>query len=89
MSSIYESFLRATHTDNIQEWFTDLKSLLESLEDIADPNTEDIQLAFHLTQMIESFELFESNLVERRRGKQQRSDGLYENRSTGSSVLFD
>ena len=89
MSLIYESFLRDTHSDNIQEWFTDLKSLLESLEDVPDPNTEDIQLAFHLTQMIESFELLESNLIERRKGKQRRSDGLYEKRSTGSSVLFD
>jgi competence protein ComGF len=89
MTLIYESFLRQTHSGNIQEWFQDLKSLLSNLEEVADPSPEDIQLAFHLNQMVENFELMESNLVERRRDKNQDvSDLLDRDRSFGTSKLF-
>ena len=89
MSLLYESFLRNTHSDNIQEWFQDLKNLLEKLENEPDPSPEDIQLAYHMTQLIEGFELMESNLLERRKEKNKGINSLYGKRSSGSSVLFD
>jgi competence protein ComGF len=89
MSLLYESFLRDTHSNSIQEWFQDLKNLLTELEGIPDPDTSDIQLAFHLSQMIENFELMESNLLERRRIKNKGMDGVNKKRSVGSSILFD
>jgi hypothetical protein len=89
MSSLYESFLRTTNSDNIQEWFQDLKNLLESLEELPDPEPEDVQLAYHLHQVIENFELMESNLLNRRRRKNEGVDNLYNPRPVGSSVMFD
>lgn len=86
---LYESFLRNTNTDKIQEWFQDLKDMLSNLEEMEDPAPEDIQLAFHLNQIVESFELMESNLVDRRRTKNQSVDDLYERKGTyGTSALF-
>jgi len=89
MSLLYESFLRDTHSSSIQEWFQDLKNLLSELEEMSDPDASDIQLAFHLNQMIENFELMESNLLERRKVKNKGMDDMYERRSVGSSILFD
>jgi len=88
MSSLYENFLRETHSNRIQEWYQDLKSLLSGLEEMEDPSPEDIQLAFHLSQMVENFELMEGNLVDRRREKLKTVNSLYETRRTGSSILF-
>jgi len=88
MSLLYENFLRKTHSNNIQEWFLELKDLLAELEDEPDPGAEDIQLAYHMTQFIESFELIESNLLVRRKTKNKGIDNLYKERSSGSSVLF-
>jgi len=89
MTSIYESFLRETNSDSIQEWFKDLKDVLSKLENVADPSPEDIQLAFHFNQIVENFELMESNLVERRREQNQNvSDLLDRDRSFGTSKLF-
>jgi hypothetical protein len=86
---LYESFLRNTNTDKIQEWFQDLKGMLSNLEEMEDPAPEDIQLAFHLNQIVESFELMESNLVDRRRGKMKSLDDLYDrDRSSGTSKMF-
>lgn len=89
MSSLYESFLRSTHSSNIQEWFQDLKNLLENLEGLPDPNPEDVQLAYHVAQIVENFELLESNLVDRRRTKNDKRDVIFDRKSTGSSVMFD
>ncbi len=82
MSLLYESFLRSTNSENIQEWFDDLKNLLENLEDMPDPEPKDVQLAFHLTQMVENFELMRTNLVERRRRKNQKIDDILDGYST-------
>jgi hypothetical protein len=89
MSLLYENFLRTTHSEDIQEWYDDLKRLLENLEGMPDPEPEDVQLAFHLNQIIENFELMESNLLDRRRSKNQNSDDRFDYRSKGTSVLFD
>ncbi len=88
MSLLYENFLRKTHSKSVQEWFTELKDLLVELENIPDPGMEDIQLAFQLTQMVENFELMDTNLVKRRSDKQKGLDNLYKDRPHGSSVLF-
>lgn len=80
MSLIYEGFLRETHSSVIQEWFDNLKQLLEELEELPDPNPADVELAFHLTSMIESFSLMESNLVERRRNKNKAVHDIFDNR---------
>lgn len=89
MSLLYENFLKKTHSRGIQEWFQELKDLLAELENVPDPDTEDVQLAFHLTQLVEDFELMDANLVNRRADKQKGLDDLYKNRPSGSSVLFD
>ncbi len=89
MSLLFESFLRTTNSDNIQEWFDDLKNLLEKLEEMPDPDAEDVQLAFHLNNVVENFEMMKSNLLDRRKKKNRQVDKIFENRSTGSSVLFD
>lgn len=89
MSLLYENFLRITHSDTIQEWFHELKDLLSELENEPDPAPEDIQLAYHITQLIESFELTESNLLVRRKSKNKGINNLYDKKSSGSSVLFD
>lgn len=89
MSHLYESFLRTTHSQNIQEWFDDLKNLLKEIEEIPDPDAENVQLAFHLSNLIENFELMESNLLEHRKQKNKGINNLYDRRSSGSSVLFD
>lgn len=89
MSLLYENFLRITHSDNIQEWFHELKDLLAELENESDPGPEDIQLAYHMTQLIEGFELTESNLLVRRKSKNKGINNLYDKKSSGSSVLFD
>ncbi len=89
MSLLFESFLRTTNSDNIQEWFADLKDLLENLEEMPDPDAEDVQLAFHLNNIVENFEMMKSNLLDRRKKKNRQVDKIFENRSTGSSVLFD
>ncbi len=89
MSLLFESFLRTTNSDNIQEWFDDLKDLLENLEEMPDPDAEDVQLAFHLNNIVENFEMMKSNLLDRRKKKNRQVDKIFENRSTGSSVLFD
>lgn len=86
MSFLYESFLRDTHSDKIQEWYSDLKRLLEDLESLPDPDPSDVQLAFHLNQIIENFELMEGNLVERRREKNKNLDDIYDRRSKS---IFD
>jgi hypothetical protein len=88
MSLLYENLLRETHSNRIQEWYQNIKDLLLGLEEMDDPSPEDIQLAFHLTQIIENFELMESNLVNRKRQKADDIDRLYTVRRTGSSVLF-
>jgi hypothetical protein len=89
MTLLYEAFLRKTHSENIQEWFQELKDLLAELEEVGDPSPEDIQLAFHLTQMVENFELMDGNLVERRREKNSVINNLYDrDRSNGSLVFF-
>ena len=88
-SLIYEALLRQTNSDNIQEWFQDLKDTLTELEETSDPSPEDIQLAFHLNQIVENFELMESNLVERRREKNRGINDLYDrDRSCGTSKMF-
>ncbi len=89
MSLLFESFLRTTNSDNIQEWFDHLKDLLENLEEMPDPDAEDVQLAFHLNNIVENFEMMKSNLLDRRKKKNRQVDKIFENRSTGSSVLFD
>ena len=89
MSLLFESFLRTTNSDNIQEWFDDLKNLLEQLEEMPDPDAEDVQLAFHLNNMVENFEMMKSNLLDRRKKKNRQVDKIFERKSTGSSVLFD
>ena len=89
MSLLFESFLRTTNSDNIQEWFDDLKSLLEKLEEMPDPEPDDVQLAFHLSHVVENFELMKSNLLDRRKKKNRQVDRIFERGSTGSSVLFD
>ena len=89
MSLLFESFLRTTNSDNIQEWFDDLKNLLEKLEEMPDPDAEDVQLAFHLNNVVENFEMMKSNLLDRRKKKNRQVDKIFESRSTGSSVLFD
>ena len=88
MSLLYENLLRETHSNRIQEWYQDIKDLLMGLEEMDDPSPEDIQLAFHLSQIIENFELMESNLVNRKREKADDIERLYTVRRTGSSVLF-
>ena len=88
MALLYENLLRGMHSNNIQEWFQDAKDLLLGLEEMEDPSPEDIQLAFHLSQIIENFELTESNLVDRRREKMKDVDQLFAVRRTGSSILF-
>ena len=86
---LYESFLRSTHSNTIKEWFQDLQNLLSELLEAEDPSPEDIQLVYHMTNIVENFQLMESNLTDRRRKKQKTLDDIYTNRPRGSSVMFE
>jgi len=83
---LLEAFLRETHSNSVQEWYNDLKGVLTKIEEMDDPNPEDVDLAYHLNSIIESFELMESNLLERIREKNNTLENIFDRKSNS---IFD
>lgn len=88
---ITTKFLQEIHSKDVAEWLQELKFLSEGLEEKIDPEPIELQIVGSVYQLLENFEQVDNLIKEYKKDSlpSEKLTSLYEQKSAGTSILFD